>query len=379
MLSHASAAREGYAALDDPQPGDRLPVTPIPLRSVPAAPRTALQPPPVVARSAAMRSVIQRARLLGPAGLATLVCGPTGTGKELITSLLHAWSPRAAGPLVRFNCGAIPRDLVESELFGHQRGAFTGAVSSRKGYFGAAAGGTLVLDEVEALALEAQPKLLRALEEGEVQVVGAGKPQFIDVRIIACTNVDLAAEVSAGRFRRDLYYRLAVVQISIPALRDRPEDVLPLFAHFLSNSLARLGRPAVCVADDLADAMVGHAWPGNVRELKNAVAAMVALTEDGVLDRALFDSVVRPMDRPDTSAAPHYDASKCAFKSRVAAFEKGLVERALLECGLNCSKTARQLGLSRTTLHDLIRRHGIEMHSLRSRTAPPSHELNSGK
>src|SRR6202011_1516066 len=194
-----------------------------------------------------------------------------------IASLIHAESRRAAGPLVRFNCAAIPGELAEAELFGHTRGAFTGAAQARRGFFAEANGGTLVLDEVGELSAPVQAKLLRALQEGEIQPVGAGRVEKVDVRVVASTNRDLEAEARAGRFRMDLYYRLAVVELVVPPLREHREDIPALAGEFTRRYGARFGNPEVRLSPGLIDALGQAEWPGNVRQLENAVARMVAL------------------------------------------------------------------------------------------------------
>ncbi len=229
----------------------------------------------IVGDSPAMRRVLEAVSRVGPKDITVLVRGDTGTGKELIASLIHAESRRAKGPLVRFNCAAIPGDLAEAELFGHTRGAFTGAAQARRGFFAEASGGTLVLDEVGELSGGIQSKLLRALQEGEIQPVGAGRVEKVDVRVVACTNRDLAAEVRAHRFREDLYYRLAVVELVVPPLHEHREDVPALAAEFARRYAERFGMQGVRLAPELIEALQRADWPGNVRQLENSIARMV--------------------------------------------------------------------------------------------------------
>src|SRR5919198_1798540 len=222
----------------------------------------------IVGDSAAMRHLLDAAARVASKDITVLVRGETGTGKELVGSLLHAQSRRASGPLVRFNCSAIPAELAEAELFGHVRGAFTGATQSRAGFFAEANRGTLVLDEVGELPPGVQAKLLRALQEGEIQPVGSGRTQKVDVRIVACTNRDLAAETRAGRFREDLYYRLAVVELVVPPLRERREDI-PALAHESALRYAeRFGVEEVRLSPALVERLTAADWPGNVRQLE---------------------------------------------------------------------------------------------------------------
>jgi two-component system response regulator AtoC len=310
--------------------------------------------PVLVGTSAPMRRVLELVQKLGPKDITVLVAGETGTGKELVASSLHAASRRAGRPCVRLNCAAIPRELVEAELFGHTRGAFTGATQPRSGFFGAAHTGTLVLDEVEALPLEAQAKLLRAVQQGEVQTVGTDSVRKVDVRVIACTNVDLAAEVRAGRFRKDLYYRLAVATIELPPLRARVDDIAPLARHFAQVYAQRFDVGPIRFGDGLLDGMQALLWPGNVRELENAVASMVALCDEGLLTSSLMPSIGES-DIKGVEPAP----AATDFRSQVRAFERNILIRALEAGSNNRSETARRLGMSRTTLLDLLRRHGL--------------------
>src|SRR5438105_11592374 len=212
---------------------------------------------------------------------AVLVRGETGTGKELVAALIHAESKRAKGPLVRFNCAAIPGELAEAELFGHTRGAFTGATQARRGFFAEADGGTLVLDEVGELPLPVQAKLLRALQDGEIQPVGAGRIEHVDVRVIASTNRDLAADARSGRFREDLYYRLAVLELRVPSLHEHREDIPALAMDFARRYADRFGVEGARLSPALLEALRSADWPGNVRQLENTVARLVALSSGG--------------------------------------------------------------------------------------------------
>ncbi|HEX2205824.1 MAG TPA: sigma-54 dependent transcriptional regulator, partial [Longimicrobium sp.] len=223
----------------------------------------------MVGRSPAIEHVRQLIARVAPTDARVLITGESGTGKEVAANLIHAQSARAAGPYVRLNCAAIPRDLVESELFGHERGSFTGATERRRGRFELASGGTLFLDEIGDLSPEAQAKLLRALEAGEVERVGGSEPIKVDVRILAATNRDLRAEVAAGRFREDLFFRLHVIPLHLPPLRERREDVPLLAEHFLARSRQRVGLRPPRLAPGAMEALQRHPWPGNVRELAN--------------------------------------------------------------------------------------------------------------
>jgi two-component system response regulator AtoC len=276
-----------------------------------------------------------------------LVRGETGTGKELVAAALHAESERRDGPLVRFNCAAIPAELAEAELFGHVRGAFTGATADRRGFFAQAHRGTLVLDEVGELAPGAQAALLRALQGGEIQRVGAGAVERVDVRVIACTHRDLHAEATAGRFREDLYYRLAVVELVVPPLRERRDDVPLLVDALRLRWAARLGVDDVTFSPPLVAALAARDWPGNVRELENAVARLLTLGpggELGVESLALLGAPPAPADAGAT------------LRVQLDAFERQLLARVLAECDGNQSEAARRLGIPRTTLLEKLKR-----------------------
>src|SRR5438309_8168899 len=242
----------------------------------------------IVGEAPAMRRLLETISRVAPKDITLLVSGETGTGKELIASLVHAQSHRAEGPLVCFNCAAIPGELAEAELFGHTRGAFTGAVQSRRGFFAEADGGTLVLDEVGELSAPVQAKLLRVLQEGEIQPVGAGRVEKVDVRVVACTNRDLEAEARAHRFREDLYYRLAVVELVVPPLQEHREDIPALAAEFARRYAERFGMQDVRFQPELLDSLQRLEWPGNVRQLENAVARIVAWSTGGEIGLEAF-------------------------------------------------------------------------------------------
>jgi DNA-binding NtrC family response regulator len=249
---------------------------------------------------------------------------------------------------VRFNCAALAPELAEAELFGHAKGAFTGAARARPGLFREADGGTLLLDEVGELAPPAQAKLLRVIQEGEVRPVGEERPRTVDVRVVAATHRDLVEEVRAGRFREDLLYRLDVVKLRIPPLRERPEDVPVLARHFLDRFAQRFGVAPLRVPEALFDRLAAHAWPGNVRELENAIEGLVALSPPEGLDLALL---------PGGGSAA--EGPPLPLKERVQAYERGLVVEALRSARGNRSEAARRLGISRVTLHDKLRRYGL--------------------
>jgi DNA-binding NtrC family response regulator len=299
-----------------------------------------------VGQAPAFRQVVERALKLAGRDVPVLVLGETGTGKELLAGLLHAASKRSRGPLVRFNCAAIAPELAESELFGHARGAFTGATAAHAGFFAQADGGTLVLDEVGELPPRLQPKLLRALQSGEIQPVG-GPSERVDVRVVACTHRDLGAEVKAGRFREDLWYRLAVVELTMPPLRERRDDVALLAEVFARSAAQRFGLEGVTLDAELLRELTARDYPGNVRELENVVTRLVALSDGGRITKAQLGA---------TKPAGEKSGS---FRERVESLERSLLSDALAAAGGNQSEAARNLGLSRATFLDKLKRYGL--------------------
>ena len=310
----------------------------------------------IVGDGPAMRQLLETISRLAPKDITVLIRGETGTGKELIASLMHAQSHRAARALVRFNCAAIPGDLAEAELFGHVRGAFTGASQARRGFFAQADGGTLVLDEIGELPLPVQAKLLRALQEGEIQPVGAGKVERVDVRVVACTNRDLAEETRAGRFREDLYYRLAVVDLVVPPLREHREDIPALAAEFARRYAERFGMQDVRFQPELLDSLQRLEWPGNVRQLENAVARIVALSTGGEIGLEAFAAAsAAPAADADAEAPPEGTLS---LREQLDAVERSLIRRTMAAAGGNQSEAARRLGLSRGSLIERLKKYG---------------------
>ena len=314
--------------------------------------------PRFVGGSAAMQRLLRVVARVGPKDITVLVGGETGTGKELVASLVHAQSIRSSAPLVTFNCAAIPGELAEAELFGHARGAFTDAVEARRGFFAQADGGTLVLDEVGELPPTVQAKLLRVLQQGEIQPIGAGRVERVDVRVVACTNRNLAAEVREGRFREDLYYRLAVVELVVPPLRDRREEIPALAAEFARRYGERFGNEDVQLSAELVELLCHAPWPGNVRELENAVARMVALgtgAEIGVeaFARAPSLAAAKTVAKPITEETP-------SLRDEIETVERSVIARTLAAVRGNQSEAARRLGLARGTLMDRLRKYGLE-------------------
>jgi DNA-binding NtrC family response regulator len=312
----------------------------------------------IVGESVAMRRVIDAASRVAPRDITVLVRGDTGTGKELVAALIHAESKRARKPLVRFNCAAIPGELAEAELFGHARGAFTGAVTARRGFFAEADGGTLVLDEVGELPLSLQAKLLRALQEGEIQPVGAGRVETVDVRVIACTNRDLLADVRAGRFREDLYYRLAVVELTVPPLHEHREDIPALAAEFTRRYAEKFGVEGARLSVALVHSLQTADWPGNVRQLENAIARLVALSTGGEIGEQQQQSGSAAPALQLSQAAPS-EAKVQTLWDQLDAFERGLIEQALEVTRGNQSEAARRLGVSRSAFIDRLKKYGL--------------------
>ena len=315
--------------------------------------------PSIIGSSTTMRRLLATVARIAPKDVTVLVRGETGTGKELIASLVHVQSSRSLAPLVRFNCAAIPGELAEAELFGHTQGAFTGATHTRRGFFAQADGGTLVLDEVGELPLPIQAKLLRALQGGEIQPVGAARVQRVDVRVVACTNRDLAAEVRAGRFREDLYYRLAVVELLVPPLRDHPEDIPVLAGEFVRRYGKLFGNEGVRLSRALVEALCRFSWPGNVRQLENAVARMVALGSASEIGVEAFTDAPAPAA---TERRMEPDSER-TLPEQIEALERSVIARTMDVVAGNQSEAARRLGLSRGTLIERLRRYGFTSHA----------------
>ena len=323
----------------------------------------------LVGRSAAHRALLREIALVGPSALTVLVSGETGVGKELVVRALHAASPRAGRPLVSLNCAALPETLVESELFGHVRGAFSGAVAERQGKFELADGGTLFLDEVGELPLAVQAKLLRVLQNGQLQRLGSDREHRVDVRLVAATNRDLAAEVRAGRFRADLYHRLGAYPLQVPPLRERGRDVLLLAGAFLEEQRVSLGLGNVRLDADAQQALLAHVWPGNVRELEHVLAraALRALGRGGSRPRVLsvgagdlgLDAPAQAPAVSFTPTAPH--SATVPLRQLVNAFERQTIEQILARHAGNWAAAARALDMDRANLVRLARRLGLDV------------------
>ncbi len=311
---------------------------------------------PLVGVSKAMEELRALITRVAPTEVRVLITGESGTGKELVASAIHRQSARAGKPFVCVNSAAIPKDLVESEMFGHERGAFTGAAERRAGRFELADGGTLLLDEVGDLGPEAQAKLLRVLESGVIERLGGEKPITVDVRVIAATNKDLSRATQQGRFREDLLFRLNVLPIHIPPLRERPEDVAPLVQHFAARQAARLGR-GVRLDAGAVQLLAAYPWPGNVRELANLVERLAILATG---DTITADDVTRVVPQDGAPAPPPEGWTDVALSDALDQFERTLIARALSAARGNVAEAARKLATDRANLYRRMRRLGLE-------------------
>ncbi len=326
------------------------------LRQENAALRREAGPAEMIGSGAAMRRLFDVIRRAAPSEGRVLVTGENGTGKELVARALHAGSRRKDAPFVKLNCAAVPAELIESELFGHERGAFTGAVAARKGKFEQADGGTLFLDEVGDMPAAMQAKVLRVLQEGEFERVGGQQTLRCDVRVVAATNRDLPADVKAGRFREDLYYRLNVVPIHAPPLRERREDVPELAARFLAEACERNGRRPMRLAREAVLSLQAHEWPGNVRELRNLVERLAILCDGPEIGGADVAAVLPDARRP----RPDRFRAGASFHDLVEEAEREIVLGALDAHGDNVAETARALGLERSHLYKKMRALGVK-------------------
>ena len=303
----------------------------------------------LITRSSGMEDLLSQARRVAASDASVCIFGQSGTGKELLARAIHRASPRAEAPFIAVNCGAIPEGLLESELFGHKKGSFTGAVADRRGLFQAAHGGTLFLDEIGDMPLPLQVKLLRALEERKIRPVGSHESFDVDVRVVAATHRKLEERIAAGEFREDLYYRLNVVKLYIPALAERREDIPLLANHFLTRLAERYRRGHLALAPEAMQLLVSASWQGNVRQLLNVIEQAVALASTEVIPESL---VRQALDAGDSALTPLDEARR--------AFERDYLVRILKITGGNVTKAARLAGRNRTEFYRLLERHSLE-------------------
>ncbi len=305
----------------------------------------------IVSRSPVIENLLATLPMIAASESTVLIEGESGTGKELIARAIHDLSPRRDGPFVTLNCAAVPETLIESELFGHRAGSFTGATRDAPGRLRAADGGTLFLDEIGEMSPALQAKLLRVLERKSFEPVGGTRPVHVDVRFVAATHHDLEREVARGTFRDDLFFRLHVIHVALPPLRDRREDIPLLVDHFLAHLTATRGKDVTTLSAEASAALLGHDYPGNIRELENAVEHAFVLCDGGIIE-------LRHLPEPLRRAAP---LGCLGLEDRLAHFEARLIREALERNGHNRAAAARELGIHRATLFKKIRRHGLEL------------------
>ncbi len=308
----------------------------------------------IMGNSPALRDVLERAAKVAPTRASVLLRGESGTGKEVVARAIHRMSERRRGPFVEVNCAAIPQELIESELFGHEKGAFTGAHAQRKGKFELADGGTLFLDEVGDMSASAQAKVLRALQEGVIERVGGSEPIAVDVRVLAATNKDVEEEIRAGRFREDLFYRLNVVPLRVPALRERASDVALLAEHFLALYAQENNQPPRRFAPEALEVLERREWPGNVRELKNAVERLAILSEGETITLAGLEEIA-----PGREGAAPPAAGEGTFQEYKESAERAFILTKLVENDWNVSETARKIEMPRSNLYKKIEKYGL--------------------
>ena len=309
----------------------------------------------MIGDSPKMREIAAMIQKIAPSQGRVLITGSNGTGKELVARAIHRGSTRSDGPFIKLNCAAIPADLIESELFGHEKGAFTGAVRMRRGKFELADGGTLFLDEIGDMSLSAQAKVLRVLQESELERVGGTETLTVDVRVVAATNKDLLAEIDAGRFREDLYYRLAVVPIALPVLAERKADIPELSRHFLRLVCQQNGFRQMTLSEGAVGRLMEHRWPGNVRELRNVIERLAILSTGPEVEEADVQAVLPGAAAPRVRREP----SGLSLKEQLSSAERQILVDSLADHEGNVAATARDLGLERSHLYKKMRAYGI--------------------
>jgi two-component system response regulator HydG len=314
----------------------------------------------IVGRSAAMRAIYESIRKVAEATSSVYIYGESGTGKELIARAIHRESPRRDGPFVKVNCSSLAESLLESELFGHEKGAFTGAIRERKGRFELADGGTLFLDEISDIPLSTQVKLLRVLQEKEIERVGGERTITVDVRIISATNRDLAPLVERGEFREDLFYRLHIIPIEVPPLRERKEDILPLVTHFIQSIGAEMAKPVEGLSDEAMELLIRYDWPGNIRELENMIERAIVLCESDRLDVQLFPINERRVPRAGSAATLSVPpAGAITLDNALEHIERAMIEDALEKANGVKTKTAELLGIKTSALYYKLEKYGL--------------------
>jgi DNA-binding NtrC family response regulator len=314
----------------------------------------------IIGTTPAMLAVYKTVAHVAPTTATVLIVGESGTGKELVAKAIHAKSPRATRPFVAVNCGALPESILESELFGHERGSFTGANATKRGLFEEAKGGTLFLDEIGEISPKMQVQLLRVLQEGEIRRVGAAETIKVDARVVAATNRDLKAEVAAGRFREDVLFRLQVVTVHVPPLRDRKRDIPLLIRHFVARHAERLGRPAPRVATEVFEALENYAFPGNVRELSHIIERAMLLAREGVITTGDLPPEVARVRSVDGGSGTD---SLAEDWPALAVLERRYIDRVLSRTGGNKTRAAEVLGIDRRTLNRMFARERGEGHA----------------
>ena len=315
----------------------------------------------MLGESEPMRKLREEIKRAAPSRARVLIVGENGTGKELVAAAIHEMSPRKDKPFVKVNCAAIPRDLIESELFGHEKGAFTGALARKEGKFDLADGGSLLLDEIGDMSLDTQAKLLRVLEEGEFERLGGKISIKVDVRVISSTNKNLIEQIRRDRFREDLYFRIAAVPIRVPPLRERKEDIPLLAKHFARVFCEENNRPLKQFSDRALASLVAYDWPGNVRELKNVVERLVIMTDEEVVTEACLSAIGQDVPTPSSAKT---------LSEMVDNYEQAMIASELKKSGWNVSQAAAKLGMDRANLHRKMRRYGIEREGGAKDTGP---------
>jgi two-component system response regulator HydG len=313
----------------------------------------------IVGRSEGMRAIFDAIRRVAETSSSVYIYGESGTGKELIARAIHRESPRHEGPFIKVNCSALPEGLLESELFGHEKGAFTGAIKERKGRFELADGGTLFLDEIADIPPSVQVKLLRVLQEKEIERVGGEKTIHVDVRIISATNRDLLPLVTEGEFREDLFYRLHIIPVTVPPLRERREDVAPLVQHFIETVSAEIGKPVRGITDEALEMLHQYDWPGNIRELENMIERAIVLCDDEMLGLEQFPLDHRASPRGTTPLLTPPPLGTISLDDALARLERAMIEQALEEAKGVKTRTAELLGIKTSALYYKLEKYGL--------------------